>query len=111
MRIWAFIRGFIYDLRAGYQWGKRMGEAEDEYEEAKELAEAFGPWQIQNDHRLPHSATLEEIASAFAEGYDETEAAEEGAMVGFETFLKGEPTSHAEPSVTRPGKGWGKRGW
>jgi hypothetical protein len=68
-----------------------MAEAETEYEEAREVAEALGPWQVAKDHDLPHSATIEDIADAMSEGYDDMGAAKEGAMIGFEAFLRGEP--------------------
>jgi hypothetical protein len=107
------IAEIIHGLIVGYKWGRAMAGAEDDYEEAREIAEVLGPWYVCKDHDLSRTASLEEIAEAMAEGYDDEDSAAEGAMLGFETFLRGDPPAAQQgpPSTApRPGRGWGKRG-
>lgn len=107
-----FVKEFIVGLIFGYRWARAWQGAEGEYKEAREIGETLGPWRICKDHDLERGASLEEIAEALAAGYEDEAVAFEGAMDGFEVYLRGDEPDAVQgtPSITRLGRGWGKRG-
>ncbi len=85
---------FVYPRRAQEieQAEKAKATAPAAYQNAREVAEAAGPWRMAHDLELDAGAGLEAIAEAAAADYhvEVRPEAKRGSRDGFDRFLAGE---------------------